>query len=82
LNNARWAEKSNSRWAINTKGKAMKLFNLMNTELEFLKKGLELNAPVAKGFDVLHVDCVHCESLCQSGCGGNCSGPNTSCHTA
>jgi len=60
----------------------MKLFNLMSSELEFLKQGLVQNAPMIRGFNTVKVDCVHCESYCQSGCGANCSGPNTSCHTA
>jgi len=56
----------------------MKLFNLMNNELEFLKQGLELNAPLIREYGATGDNCVHCESVCQSGCGANCSGGNVS----
>jgi hypothetical protein len=52
----------------------MKLFNLMNDELVFLKQGLELNAPLMMKFGMASGGCVHCESVCASGCGANCSG--------
>lgn len=56
----------------------MKLFNLMENELQFLKQGLASNAPLMRGFDAAVDNCVHCESVCQSGCGANCSGGNVS----
>jgi hypothetical protein len=56
----------------------MKLFNLMGNELAFLKQELALNAPMAMEFAVAGVNCFHCETVCASGCGANCSGPNTS----
>jgi len=52
----------------------MKLFNLMGSELVFLKDGLELNAPLSKNYDVVGCGCQHCEIVCASGCGANCSG--------
>ena len=52
----------------------MKLFNLGDNELAFLKRGLELNAPVVRGLGAAGGPCFHCESVCASGCGANCSG--------
>jgi len=60
----------------------MKLFNLTDNELVFLKQGLEINAPLIRKYGTVSASCVHCESVCASGCGANCSGPNRSCHTA
>ena len=51
----------------------MKLFNFMENELEFLKKGLALNAPLIRGINVMQSGCIHCETVCASGCGANCS---------
>jgi len=52
----------------------MKLFNLTDKELQFLKQGLKLNAPLMREFGMVGSSCVHCESVCASGCGANCSG--------
>jgi len=52
----------------------MKLFNLMESELSFLKKELESNASVMRGIGTTGEPCYHCESVCASGCGANCSG--------
>ena len=51
----------------------MQLFNLVDNEFEFLKRELELNAPLMREFGVANGPCVHCESVCASGCGANCS---------
>jgi len=56
----------------------MKLFNLMDNELEFLKQGIAQNAPLMREYGAMSDNCVHCESVCQSGCGANCSGGNSS----
>jgi hypothetical protein len=51
----------------------MKLFNLRDDEFDFLKQTLALNAPVARAFGVSNASCEHCESVCASGCGANCT---------
>lgn len=51
----------------------MKLFNLMDGELEFLKQGLVSNMPSTMEFEATNSPCFHCESVCASGCGANCS---------
>jgi hypothetical protein len=60
------------------KEKRMKLFDLKDDELAFLKQGLALNAPVTRGFNSVYGNCVHCESVCASGCGANCKGIGSS----
>ena len=53
----------------------MKLFNLGNAELAFLKHGLMLNAPSMMDFSSAYgASCYVCSSVCQTGCGANCSG--------
>jgi len=51
----------------------MKLFNLMESDLSFLKQGLESFAPVMRGSGTDGEPCYHCESVCASGCGATCS---------
>ena len=56
----------------------MKLFNLMNDDLAFLKQGLMSNAPTTREFDAHGADCQVCHSVCATGCGANCRGGNSS----
>lgn len=51
----------------------MKLFNLMNSELEFLYHELKLNAPSMRVFDAAYDNCQICHSVCATGCGANSS---------
>jgi hypothetical protein len=55
----------------------MKLFNLVESEIVFLKQGISLNASLSREFGASG-NCVHCESVCASGCGANCSGAGRS----
>jgi hypothetical protein len=56
----------------------MRLFNLMDNELAFLKQGLALNEPLPREYGAVGAGCEHCESVCASGCGANCSGQGRS----
>jgi hypothetical protein len=56
----------------------MKLFNLMENELQFLKEKLVENQSLTNGFIPRGASCIHCESVCASGCGANCSGRSRS----
>ena len=49
----------------------MKLFNLTDDELVFLKQGLELNEPLMMVFDSSYENCQVCHSVCATGCGAN-----------
>ncbi|GHV92598.1 hypothetical protein AGMMS50268_31010 [Spirochaetia bacterium] len=51
----------------------MKLFNLKDDELLFLKQELASNTTMPREFGKSNASCQHCESVCQSGCGANCT---------
>ena len=51
----------------------MKLFNLLEQDLAFLKQGLSSNATVIRSYNTVNLGCIHCETVCASGCGNNCS---------
>jgi hypothetical protein len=54
-------------------GVFMKFFNLQDDELDFLKQAVAANAPVVREFGISNASCEHCESMCASGCGANCT---------
>jgi hypothetical protein len=56
----------------------MKLFNLADNELAFLKLGLTLTEPLPREYGAVGASCEHCESVCASGCGANCKGIGSS----
>jgi len=59
-------------------GEIMKLFDLMENELDFLKQGLNLNPRLSREFDSISENCQVCHSVCATGCGANCKGGNRS----